>query len=276
MEIPVFVINLKRSVERREHTTRQLNELGISFQIEEAFDGAELSDKNISDNPDFGIFKCGWNSRYLRKEEIGCTLSHIKIYQKMINENIEMACILEDDNDYLKNFKDLLNPGILNIVDWDLIYFGHHSGYLTKEAQSRKKTQLIPYNFFIGEPIEVPHGSYAYIINQKAARKLVSCIYPIKVPFDLYLGNGQTKEIRTFLISPPCVSPNPLFLSTITTDRLILYLNPFWKAIWGQLRKVYVWIPSLRRFTIWIYVNRNFIIRYLRKTGLVKNRYAKM
>ena len=39
MDIPVFVINLKRSSERRDHTAKQLNDLGIPFQIIEAVDG---------------------------------------------------------------------------------------------------------------------------------------------------------------------------------------------------------------------------------------------
>jgi glycosyl transferase, family 25 len=275
MGIPVFVINLKRSVERRHHTTEQLNNLDVSFQIVEAIDGAELSDHEIRNNPDFGIYKRGLHSRHLLKKEIGCTLSHLKIYRQMVDEKIELAFILEDDNDYLKDIKDLLVNMHLYFADWDILYLGHHSGYMTKEAQSRKKKQLIPYNYFIGEAIELPYGSYAYIIKIEAAKKLLSRAYPIKIPFDLYIGNAPALGIRTFLLSPPCVFPNSALISTINNEQKFMYLIPFWEAVWGQIRKTYLRFPFLRTFGIWIFINRHFIVRYLRKTGIIKNLYAK-
>lgn len=276
MNIPVFVINLKRSAERRHHTTEQLNDLGVPFQIIEAIDGAELSDQEIQNNRDFNIYKCGMHSRYLLKEEIGCTLSHLKIYRHMVDEKIELACILEDDNDYLKDFKDLLVDGHLSIVEWDLLYLGHHSGCTSKEAQSRKKNQLLPFNYFIGEAIEVPYGSYAYIINIEAAKKLLNRAYPIRIPFDSYIGNASAIGIRTFLLSPPCAFNNSSFNSTIYNDQKFIYSTPFWEAVGVLIRKMYLWFPFLRTIRIWIYVNRQFIFRYLRKTGVIKNLYAKI
>lgn len=275
MDIPVFVINLKHSVERREHTTKQLTDLGVPFQIIEAIDGTKLSDQEIQNKQSYGIYKCGWNSRYLRKEEKGCTLSHLKIYRKMIDENIAIACILEDDNDYMVVFKELLNYKKINIHDWDLLYLGHHSGYLSGDAQCKDKKQILPFNYYICEPVELPYGSYAYIIKLEAAGKLLSRAYPVSLPFDMFLGNAPAAGIGTFLLSPPCIIPSPGFSSTIINDGNILYLNSFWKVTWGQLRKIYIWFPFLRTFTIWIYVNRNFIKRYFRKKGVVKNSYAK-
>jgi len=193
----------------------------------------------------------------------------------MIDENIDLACILEDDNDYSNNFKELLNPEILKISDWDLLYFGHHSGYLTKEAQSRRKMQLIPFSYSIGEAIELPHGSYAYIINLEAARKLLSSAYPVKAPFDQYLGNAPAIGIKTYLFSPPCIFQATSLLSTVTTDKEINYLNRYWRRAWLEIRKSFGLFPFLRRFGIWVYLNRNFICRYLRKTGIISNQYAK-
>ena len=136
MDIPVFVINLKRSAARRDHTTKQLNDLGIPFQIIEAVDGTDLSDSEIKNNGNFGIYKNGLYPRYLLKEEIGCALSHLNIYHKMVAEKTPIACILEDDNDFSKDFKTLLINDQLNIEDWDLLYLGHHSGSIWIGAES--------------------------------------------------------------------------------------------------------------------------------------------
>ncbi|EHZ6874366.1 glycosyltransferase family 25 protein, partial [Providencia rettgeri] len=86
-----FVINLKDDLLKRDFMRNQLDNIGISYQFIEAIDGRIMSDNTIKqlayDYPD-----C-----YLTKGEIGCALSHMAIYKKMIEDNIEIALILEDD-----------------------------------------------------------------------------------------------------------------------------------------------------------------------------------
>jgi glycosyl transferase, family 25 len=270
MDIPVFVINLKRSAERRYHTTKQLNDLDIPFQIIEAIDGTELSDQEIRNNPNYGIYKKGLYSRYLLKEEIGCALSHFKVYNHMVAEKIELACILEDDNDFSRDFKELLFNDHLNIKEWDLLYLGHHSGSVTKGAEIRKKKQVTPYNFWIGEAVEVPYGSYAYVINLNGAKKILNGAFPLRTPFDRYIGNYLTTGIRTFLLSPPCVSQNSSFSSTINNNPKIIYAGPFWKFIGVFKRKIYFWFPAFRTLRAWIYLKWNSISRNLRKPSKSK------
>jgi glycosyl transferase family 25 len=274
MGIPVFVINLKRSLERRDHTTIQLNDLGLHFQIVEATDGAELSDQNIQNNHDFGIFKFGMHSRYLLKEEIGCTLSHLKIYRHLVDEKLDMACILEDDNDYSSNFKDVLDNIPFYSDNWDLLYLGHRSGSTTKEAQSRKKKQLMPLDYFIGEAIEMPYGSHAYVIKNEAAKKLLNRAYPVSKPFDSFIGEGSAFGIRTYLLSPPCAVSNFIFDSTIYASQEVLYSSPFRKFIGQFIKKTYTWFPFLRSVRIWIFLKWKSVFLCLRKNGMIKNIYS--
>ena len=276
MNIPVFVINLKRSRERRDHTTKQLNDLGVPFQIIEAIDGVELSDQEIRNNRDYGIYKSGCHSSYLRKEEIGCVLSHLKIFRKMIDEKIELACILEDDNDYSKEFKNLLIDGNLNTSEWDILYLGHHSACTTREAQVSNKKHLISADSVIGEPIEVPYGAYAYILNIEAAKKILKLAFPVRMPFDSYIGNAPAIGIRTSLISPPCILNKSVFDSTIYSDLNIVYSERFWEVTDSVIRKIYLWLPFLRTIRVWIYIKWHSIFIYLRKTGVLKNNYARL
>ena len=276
MEIPVFVISLKHSIERRDHTTKQLNALGVSFRLIEAINGTELSEKEIRNNSDFGIYKFGMHSRYLLKEEIGCILSHLKIYRQMVDEKIELACILEDDNDYKKEFKDILDRIILYSNEWDLLYLGHRSGSTTREAQCRKKKRVDTLNYFFGEAVEVPYGSNAYLINLESAGKILNCIYPITIPFDSFIGNAPAIGIRTFLLSPPCAVSNYAFNSTIYSGQRIHYSTPFSNFIGRVIKKIYSFFPFLRTLRVWIFLKWNSIFLYLRKTGLIKNIYAKL
>ena len=243
----------------------------MTFQIIEAIDGDKLYDYETKPS----IWKCGIKSRYLLRKEIGCVISHLKIYQKMVNENIELACILEDDNDYRKELNELLVSENINILSWDLLFLGHHAGYSKKETRSRKKRKLKLSNYSIGEPIEIPYGTYAYIIKREAARKLLEHSVPIRMPADLYTGNASALGIQSFVLSPPCVFNCSLFNSTIYNYEKIKYTKTFPELCRRLVSKIYGWFPWLLAIRLWIQINWYFPLLLLRKTGLIKNSYAK-
>lgn len=104
----IFVINLKRSNRRREFMIKQLNSLGLIFELFEATDGNNLTEEDLSIlcNTEKARQKIG---RHLTSGEIGFTDSHLRIYEKMIAENIPRALILEDD---IK-----LDPKIIQVLE---------------------------------------------------------------------------------------------------------------------------------------------------------------
>lgn len=274
MKIPVFVISLKRSADRRVHTEGRLNELGLAFQFVDATDGADLPDDEVQNNSRYGIFRTGLYSRHLMKAEIGCYFSHLKIYKKMADEQIPIACILEDDNNYSDDFKDLLTTENISISDWDLLYLGHRSGSTGYEAQSIKKKKLDLPNYSIGEPIEIPHGSHAYIIKNEAAAKLSSNVFPVIVPFDLYLGNSAATKIRTCLLSPPAAVSNTSFISTIQNDLEIRPEKRFWVKIRLNMKQNMILFRFFRNIGYGLRTSKNSFPRYLRKKGIIRNIYG--
>ena len=274
MDIPVYVISLKRSVERRNHAIDQLNSLKVPFQIIEAVDGYELSDQEIQTNIDFGQRKFGSRSRHPWRGVIGCVLSHFKVYLKMIEENIQAACILEDDIDLKKDFKNYLNYENLEHIDWDIFYLGHHSKYSKREAHSKDKIELKIPNYTAGVPIEQPMGSYGYIIKKNAAAEILKYGYPIRKPLDQYIGNAPALGICTVILSPACVSHNYSLKTTIyqsSSDECKSNIELFRR----QIRKSYKWFPFLQTFRVWINVTVYQNIIFLRKIGVLKNSYAK-
>jgi glycosyl transferase, family 25 len=275
MQIPVYIINLKRSVERRDYIIKHLNNLSVNFQIIEAVDGSELSDQEILDDHNIRLLKQGTKTRYMVKGEIGAVLSHFKIYQKMIDEDIELACILEDDIECRENFKDFLNGGNQQIVDWDLLFLGHHSEYSKKEAWTINRKKLKFGNYRIGEPIELPGGAYGYLINREAVKKILKHGYPIRMSIDNYIGNAPALGIRTRLLSPPCVGHNYEYSSTIFQNPGVVYSKSFIESFRSQVRKIYRWLPFLQTFHVWINRKPDQCLTILRKAGLLRSSYAK-
>ena len=88
--VPVFVISLNRSMDRRAMVTKQMKHLNIDFEFFEAVDGRSLNDTDIG-AVDFTLAKefCGHD---LSMAEVGCALSHIRLYEKIIYHFNDGSC----------------------------------------------------------------------------------------------------------------------------------------------------------------------------------------
>ena len=110
--LKTFVINLERRKDRLQFVKEQLDQLGIDFDRISAIDGNTLTaqQENIVNQQKFAL-EC---KRQVVKGEIGCALSHRAVWQKMVEENIPYALILEDD---VK-----LKPELVSLVNHSCCY----------------------------------------------------------------------------------------------------------------------------------------------------------
>jgi glycosyl transferase family 25 len=99
-DIHTFIISLPKDRNRREYLGSQLEKLDVPFSIVNAVHGAALSADELAASYDRKKALRLFN-RELSKGEIGCALSHITIYKKMVAENIPYALVLEDDANIL-------------------------------------------------------------------------------------------------------------------------------------------------------------------------------
>ena len=158
------------------------------------------------------------SSRFLLVREIACLLSHMKVCRKIRDEKIEIACILEDDNDYVPDFAKLLDYNTLRTLDYDIIHIGHHNGELDKGAVYTNKHGIPSSRFALGDPITPPYGTYGYIIKRDAAAKLLDCFSLLEKPADHYLGAANALGIKAKTINSTCGLSKP-GLSVDNTDR---------------------------------------------------------
>lgn len=87
--LPHFIISLPESETRRKQVREEIKKLGLTPHFFEAVDGRKLSDEEIDR-------LCVHPVQMLRGE-IGCALSHLAIYRKMVAEAIPAALIFVDD-----------------------------------------------------------------------------------------------------------------------------------------------------------------------------------
>lgn len=184
MKIKTYVINLKESVERREKALVEIQKYPcMDVEWVEAVNGRNLSSKDVREQ--FNVL--GFIYRYVRtpsRGEIGCTLSHRECYRRLLESEEEYALILEDDVVffYQEKVEDLLEKivELLKKTTPHLITLSIHETYYKE-----KKRQIG--NYFIYKLWDGT-GTYAYLINRKAARILLSVSRPFIVADDfLYI-----------------------------------------------------------------------------------------
>ena len=185
----IFILNLKNDEKRRENIVKELKKQNISnYEIIEAVDGNKINSKEI----DLLISK---NSKFINpintnmsKSEIGCALSHIKIYKKIINHNLDFALILEDDAIFTNKFTEDLKKFIIKNLKYKKQIM------LLSELWEFYKKPLDKNNNY--EIVDVTNAffTHSYFINREAAKSLVSFNFPIKtvadnfVIFKIYCG----------------------------------------------------------------------------------------
>lgn len=91
-----YTINLKRCVDRREYITNQLNLLSfVNNEFIEGVDGSLLSPDELSVfKQDIAMRRYG---RRLKLGEIGCTLSHRRCYETLLQSTDKSVILFEDD-----------------------------------------------------------------------------------------------------------------------------------------------------------------------------------
>ena len=97
MQINIFVINLERCIEKRRKMEDRLK--GLDYTIVTGVDGRELNEEKLI-NMNASVltdWKDPHSGRNVTWGEVGCALSHYNIFEKCVNENIDIAIIFEDD-----------------------------------------------------------------------------------------------------------------------------------------------------------------------------------
>jgi len=196
----VFVINLKKDKEKKEHMLKICKAFSLDCKFFDAVYGKSLSHEEIEQS-----YLRKKSIKYSRKEmnlgEIGCLLSHKSIYQIIIDEKIEQALILEDDIEFSNDIEMIFSNISLFPKNWEIVLLGHHSG--TRNIETRANIwwrRYISTKYILMRPSGIGYGTYGYLINNKGAKKLFSTLQQYHKPIDHYTGND--KEVNVYAISP--------------------------------------------------------------------------
>lgn len=219
--IKSYIINLQKYKNKYKLALKRLNKLNIK---PERFNAIYIKNEN-----DLNIKKITYPSvqhtiKYGRNSHnnigsagaIGCYLSHILLWKKLIKSEDEMYMIFEDDVNInkIKNIDKKLNDYLINVYtqDWDFIYLNYSS-----IPNNIKNNQNI--NKYYNEVNGIIYGTHAYIINKKGANKLLKQSLPIVDQIDSYISYMiLTRNINAYTPKYNFFIQNNILPSTIQID----------------------------------------------------------
>lgn len=244
----VFAINLAQRTDKRERLLGECQQHHIAVEIVDAVDGRQLSAQELLqlayDYPQSG----------LTLGEIGCALSHLAIYKRMIDENCPLAMVLEDDI--------VLKPGInavMNAIEEREKTNHAPQIYLLSPSHFYLETFKKPLcpGYFVHRIADAYYG-YAYIINQPAAKALYNFLRPVAYEADRWGYFQQLGLARVDCIVPPVVGTfdQKKTASDLESDRKPLILKR--AAYYRAQRKQMPLVKKLKK-TFWKAIGIHFV-----------------
>ncbi|GAB4363558.1 MAG: glycosyltransferase family 25 protein [Oricola sp.] len=180
-----YFINLDRSPDRLTYMTKALNELGLDYERVAAVDGRALSREEIAQ-----VYQHAPGTQFLDPGSIACSLSHRKVWERIVAADDEYALVLEDDVIFGENAKAILADTAWIPQGTDLLRletFRRHT-VRGREPVATVRDRAI-YRLH-----HIHNGTGAYIVSKAAAGRLLSHMTRFSYAVDYVLFDPHCPE----------------------------------------------------------------------------------
>uniref|UniRef100_A0A8C7MTY6 Collagen beta(1-O)galactosyltransferase 2b n=1 Tax=Oncorhynchus kisutch TaxID=8019 RepID=A0A8C7MTY6_ONCKI len=214
----IFLINLKRRLDRRQRMLSTMTSLGLQATLTDAVDGKAL---NTSQLQALGIemipgYQDPYSGRVLTRGEIGCFLSHHSAW--LVERGLSKVLVLEDDVRFEPRFKRRMMTIMEEVekaqLDWDLIYVGR------KRMQVRQPERSVE---GVNNLVEADYSYWTlgYALSAQGARKLLAAqafskMLPVdeflpvmfnKHPNSDFMSHFEPRDLKAFSVEPLLLYP---------------------------------------------------------------------
>ena len=175
---PVYVINMAENTERLARVRAELTKAGIEWERLEAVNGRSLSASRLAE-----VYDGEANRRRARHPlvpgEIGCYLSHLAAWQRLVDSDAPGAIVLEDDFRVDGNLATVLEALERDDGEWELAKL-----FAFKPVALEGEVRDLVDGVRIGKPRRVPSTTLGYAIRRTGAERLLVSSLPFCRPID--------------------------------------------------------------------------------------------
>jgi glycosyl transferase family 25 len=217
--LAAYVINLPRSVARRERTEAQLHAMGLPFTLFPAIDGRAEADRLAADLNEPAFRRNV--GREVLPGEIGAYHSHLAVWRDFLAGPAEVALVMEDDVIFHPAFPAALDAALSVAEAWDMLKLNRIRAKLPV-PQGRVGNWML--NAYAGPAT----GLGAYLIRRDLAARLLPAMLPVTRPIDHELDRIHLHDFRHFGLEPFPSHVDDGNESTITGTGFAAVTKPAW------------------------------------------------
>lgn len=168
-----YVISAKPMSKRKERMIERFAKWGLQPNFFDAIMGNELSKEQLQ--------KLSASEGLLTLGEIGCALSHLGVYRKLLDSREPCVYVFEDDAQITDEFMEL-QPKIQKFMEEQtkptVLVLCAING---RKRACRKLSPTVSIMRSLAGT-----GAYAYVVNRKAAQNLLKAQTPVKIELDAW------------------------------------------------------------------------------------------
>ena len=252
----IFIINLKKSRYRRKSISQQLDLLRLEYEFFDAVDGSILGNEELS-----SLYNKKWAKRHVGRPllpgEIGCALSHIGIYRKIVKEKIPYALVLEDDTQLLPSIVQGLKKLELILAPEEAVVC-----LLSGCAGMINDLGTLGEGYHLRRIASAAYLAHAYVVSYEAAQRLISALFPVVQVADDWGWISHHANVELYASDPEMASQlnEQYFESTIDTtiERKKHQMGRWTSLKWYRNRIYLKWWQFVERIGLGYYFWKNF------------------
>lgn len=214
----ILVINLLRRPERRRTMEAICDVIGIDCEFVDATDGRSLPSSYPVTQLD--SFLDPSTKRKMTNGEVGCFLSHYRIWERMVSSGLSRVMVVEDDarlvDGAFQMVAEMMEDLVKERIDWGLIYMGRK-----RTAQHIKQDMWVSGVRHLST-VGYSYWTVGYALSLEGAKTLLNG-KPLErmVPVDEYLpimanvhpnhqwmNSFENRSLRMFTMHPLVVYPH--------------------------------------------------------------------
>jgi glycosyl transferase family 25 len=248
----IFIINLDKDIERLNNSYKQLNRYNINnYERYPAIYAAEANKYELN------TYTTTIGKIIASKTMIGCGISHINIWKKIVKEKINTCLIVEDDFILVDDFSNKFNT-IINKApkEYDMLF-------LTSDQMHNHSIKMRDINEYFYKQIFISQ-TVGYIITLKGAEKILKYIYKVSyhIDFQIFMTSLFTDldiiSIKERLIYQTFETSNnindrnyPLIIDNLLMNNK---LNYFYKLVFLSIKNFEININVIIIFLLGLYL----------------------
>ena len=215
----IYLINLDKDVAKFAVADRQLQSFGIEYSRISAIDGKSLSQSEKKSKVSYFRWWCAVGVPP-RDGEIGCALSHIAVYKRIVESGLEYACVLEDDVVLDKRFTEVLEQvsRSINSLKPQVLLLSNHSD---ESENTGSGAHVSGYRSSCDRQFEIKRirsdsFTEGYVLTCEAAKVLIKQNTPLRIYADAWHRWARRGAIELYHVFPTVCSQDKVSFASAT------------------------------------------------------------